>query len=223
MTPMPDAVTKTWAGCERIEPPEFPSTMLGVRRVAVPRRAVERRGPYGCVIRMEAASSWTVQRLRRALLRNGLIPEIASYRDAEGKRKSRLTIVVQSKYASQASASVGGSGGVYTSFTSSIYLKASTFTEFTVAHELGHVRSYWSLYMKEQGEWHSYLAARGIEGDPRLDTTYPWDVDEIAAEDFRLLWGSAKARRVAWHLNRDIPLPTAVPGFREFSREWLAA
>ena len=43
------------------------------------------------------------------------------------------------------------------------------------------------LYLSRQGDWSSYLSARGLEGDSRLDTSYAWSRTEIIADTMLML------------------------------------
>ncbi len=63
----------------------------------------------------------------------------------------------------------------------------------------------------------SYLSARALFGDPRLDSSYEWRVGEIIAEDYRQLMAAPEAWSEAhFQLNRSIPLASEVPGLQEF-------
>jgi len=85
-----------------------------------------------------------------------------------------------------------------------------------VSHEYGHA---WSLYydtiVQQDGTLSSYLRARGLAGDPRVNSTYAWSAREMVAEDYRQLLGSANAQ-AATQMNRDIPPAATVPGLRDF-------
>jgi hypothetical protein len=85
-----------------------------------------------------------------------------------------------------------------------------------VSHEYGHA---WSLYydtvVQQDGVLSSYLRARGLADDPRVNTSYDWSAREMVAEDYRQLLGSVNAR-TATQLNRDIPPAADVPGLRDF-------
>ena len=85
-----------------------------------------------------------------------------------------------------------------------------------VSHEYGHA---WSLYydtvVRQEGTLASYLNARGLAGDPRVNTSYAWGARELIAEDYRQLLGSANAR-LATQMNREIPPAADVPGLRDF-------
>ena len=96
--------------------------------------------------------------------------------------------------------------------------------ESTLFHEYGHA---WSLYhahvTQQDTSFARYLAARGIAGDPRLDTSHAWDVRELIAEDYRQLFGTPGARAEAQE-NRDLPAAAAVPGLRDFlATTWTTA
>lgn len=85
-----------------------------------------------------------------------------------------------------------------------------------VSHEYGHA---WSLYydtvVRQEGTFASYLQARGLAGDARVNSSDVWSARELIAEDYRQLLGSANAG-AATQMNRDIPPAAAVPGLREF-------
>jgi hypothetical protein len=175
--------------------------------------------PEGTRIEIDSAGHWTAQQIYSMLQENGLDSTIGP----------RLTVKVQDQYASQASASVAGSGGTYTSFSATIYLKGvnssfSSSPDSTLSHEYGHVWAYYHLYLTHQGDWSGYLDARGLNGNPKLDSSYAWDRDEIIAEDYRLLFGSQKAiSQRPSHLNGEIAHPTQVAGLREFlANSWAS-
>jgi len=136
-----------------------------------------------------------------------------------------LKVNVQALYGSQASTGASGSGGVYTSFNAIIGLDCRTGSTFrtypdaTVGHEYGHVWTLYWRYMGHGGDWTDYLIARGLYGDPRLGTSgdTSWDVDEIAADDYRLLFGTDLAiSERPRHKNTYITDPRNVPGLRDF-------
>jgi hypothetical protein len=83
-------------------------------------------------------------------------------------------------------------------------------------HEYGHA---WSLYydtiVRQEGTFASYLQARGLAGDARVNSSYVWGARELIAEDYRQLLGSPNAR-LATQMNRDIPPATAVAGLADF-------
>ena len=177
--------------------------------------------PEGVTIDVSSAGAWTAQQVYDFLKPSALqLPEIGPH----------LKIKVQDTYASQTVTSASSSGGVYTSFNATIYLKgvSSTFVSFpdaTVAHEYGHAWTLYHLYMDHNGDWTSYLNARWttadgsvtLANDPRLDSTYNWSRNEICADDYRLLFGDTLAvSERPLHLNSDIPPPALVAGLRDF-------
>jgi hypothetical protein len=177
--------------------------------------------PEGVTIDVNSAGSWTAQQIY------DLLKPSALQLSAIGPH---LTINVQDTYASQTVTSAGTSGGTYTSFQATVYLKGvdSTFAiqpDAQIAHEYGHVWTLYHLYIDHQGDWTDYLAARWttadgsvrLSGDGRLDTNYNWNRSEIIADDYRLLFGSALAvsERTA-HLNSEIPQPKDVTGLKNF-------
>ncbi len=113
-------------------------------------------------------------------------------------------------------------------------LAADRFLEspnFVVGHEYGHVWAHYYRWVAWDGSWDSYLGARGLLGDPRLDSSYEWRVGEIIAEDYRQLLAAPEAWSEApFQLNRAIPQASEVPGLLEFfcttfqrktSNEWF--
>lgn len=175
--------------------------------------------PEGVVINVDTASSWTALQVYDLLKANAL--DLA-------KIGPSLSVFVQD---TQNSGVTTGSGccvnGRYDSFTAYMFLDArpdKTFTiqpDATVAHEYGHVWTLYHLYMSQNGDWSSYLAARGLSADSRLDSTYAWMRTEIIADDYRLLFGSATAiSQRPRHLNPYIADPRDVPGLRDFFLTW---
>lgn len=185
--------------------------------------------PEGVHIDIDSAGGWTTAQIYSMLTANAL--------DLDRIGPS-LTVKVQDLYNSQATAAASTSGGRYTSITAIIYLQgvSSTFAatpDTVLAHEYGHVWSWYHLYLDHQGDWSSYLGTRWstadgsvtLAGDTRLESTYVWQRVEIIADDYRLLFGSpaAVAGRDA-HLNPYIPDPRSQPGLRDFlAGPWRSA
>ena len=63
--------------------------------------------------------------------------------------------------------------------------------------------------------WRRTSQARGLDGDPRINSSYGWQPDEMIAEDYRQLFGSANARG-GGQINTEIPLAADVPGLADF-------
>jgi hypothetical protein len=172
--------------------------------------------PEGLTIEVDPASGMTPAEVYQVVAANALqLPVVGP----------TLTIKVQSTYSSglTAGASCCDANGHYYGFKATMYLKFGADQSFTiypdktVAHEYGHAWSLYWYYMKNQADWSSYLSARGIAGDSRLESSYAWTVKEIIAEDYRLLFGSQAAIDEApQHMNSDIPDPRSVSGLSDF-------
>ena len=56
-----------------------------------------------------------------------------------------------------------------------------------------------------------------LANDSRTNSSYTWTVNEIVADDYRLLLGSATAvSQKTTHLNTVIPAPSTVPGLKAY-------
>jgi len=89
----------------------------------------------------------------------------------------------------------------------------------TTIHEVGHL--FQRTYAPEgSSEWEAYISIRGLTDarftEPSLHRDRP---REIFAEDFRFLFGSPLATTSGTIENPDLPLPTQVPGLREWFEE----
>ena len=168
--------------------------------------------PEGTFVDVESDGPWTASQVAEMLQSNGLDSTVGP----------RLSVKVQDAYASQLTSSYTKSGSTYTSFTAAMYLKGvdsgfASQPDSTVAHEYGHAWSLYHLYMSQNGDWSSYLEARGLAGNPKLDTSYSWSRGEIIADDFRLLFGTDEAiSQRPQHLNSEIPDPRDVGGLKDF-------
>jgi hypothetical protein len=133
-----------------------------------------------------------------------------------------LTVDVQTQYASETSTAVSGSAGAYSNYQAIVYLQATPGSSFTgepdaiIAHEYGVAWSLYHLYLSQGGDWTGWLQARGLLGDPRLDSNYMWDKTEMIAEDYRLLFGSSAAQSEMTQMNYQIPDARTVPGLKTF-------
>jgi hypothetical protein len=182
--------------------------------------------PEGVTITISSAGSWTISQVYSMLLANA--------RDLSLIGPS-LTVDVQDTYASQTTTSASQSGGAYYGFKAVMYLTgvSSTFTtkpDAQLAHEYGHAWTRYWYFAHDGGSWSSYLAARWstadgsvtIGQDSRIGTSYSWDPGEIAADDYRLLFGSSAAiSESPGSLNTDIVAPTGQAGLRDwFLSSW---
>ena len=130
-------------------------------------------------------------------------------------------VTIRFDYSSTASTAAGwqGSPGSFTGYAAICYDNWVSWLEGGdqgVSHEYGHA---WSLYydtiVQQDGTLSSYLKARGLDGDPRVNSTYAWSAREMIAEDYRQLLGSPNARAAA-QMNREIPPAADVTGLKEF-------
>lgn len=144
-----------------------------------------------------------------------------------------LTVVVQDKSPTFTTTAASTSGGVYTSVRATMQLDArpssafSLYPHTSISHEFGHYwMNHWG-YLKWQRDWSGYLAKRwaSAEGattlatDARTGSSYSWDPGEIAADDYRLLFGTPEAiagRNAS--LNMQIPDPRTQPGLADWLR-----
>lgn len=179
--------------------------------------------PEGATIEVTSAGPWSIREVYRLLLENSAAPgdfaEVAP----------NIVVRVQDTVATQTTTSTRSSGGVYTKFSATIYLKgvSSNFSsepDSLMAHEYGHAWTLYHLYMSQSGSWGAFLDARWsnadgslrLADDSRLDSSYVWDRAEIIADDYRLLFGSAAAvSQDPTHMNPSIPAPGAVAGLRQ--------
>lgn len=111
------------------------------------------------------------------------------------------------------------SGSSYTWYSATSYVDYASWLDAgdrTLFHEYGHAWSLYNAYMVQQDPTlTAYLRARGLLGDPRVGTSYPWDPKELIAEDYRQLFGSPNAQ-LGGQINRDVPLAKDVPGLKAF-------
>jgi hypothetical protein len=88
---------------------------------------------------------------------------------------------------------------------------------YTVAHEIGHLVHHALLPGRDDPSWGRYAALRGLDLGAALSARdHASRLHEIFAEDFRSLFGGGLAQCGSGIENRDIALPQAVAGLREF-------
>jgi hypothetical protein len=133
-----------------------------------------------------------------------------------------LTIKVQTQYVSSTTAGASESNGVYSNYSATTYLQATSTSnfnsrpDFVMAHEYGHVWTLYHLYLTEQNDWDPWLSARGLLGDSRIDSSFAWSKTEMIADDYRLLFGTSAAQSEAAYINPQVPDPRTVPGLKDF-------
>lgn len=119
---------------------------------------------------------------------------------------------------STTTASVATADGRYSSYravSSVSYVSWIDTGHRTLTHEYGHAWSLYHAYLIQQDpDLRTYLQARGLAGDERLNTSYAWSARELIADDYRQLFGPPGVRD--GRLNVDLPAAEDVSGLREF-------
>jgi hypothetical protein len=130
------------------------------------------------------------------------------------------------------SASCCDANGQYYGFRSTMSLNPASTSSFAsapdavFAHEFGHAwTSYW-LYTNpaNAGSWQAYRNVRWTTTDgsqvlaqsTKLNSSYNWTDYEMAADDYRRLFGSPAAQAQLAYLNASVPDPQQVPGLAGF-------
>jgi hypothetical protein len=95
-----------------------------------------------------------------------------------------------------------------------------------MAHEYGHAWTQYWRYMNptNNGSWSAYNSFRWANADgsqtlaqhSKLNTTYGWMDYEMAADDYRRLFGSARAQAQLGFLNSGVPDSKQVVGLAAF-------
>jgi hypothetical protein len=180
--------------------------------------------PEGLKINVATAGPWTIRAIYKMVLESSAAPgDFATI-------APNVSVEVQDAKPSQTTTGASTTGGVYASFHATVLLQGinSTFAskpDYITAHEFGHAWTMYYRFMAQNGSWSPYLGYRWsnsdgslkLATDSRLDTTYGWSRNEIAAEDYRLLFGSPAAiSQAPTHLNTSIPEPVDVPNLRHF-------
>lgn len=179
--------------------------------------------PEGVRIDIQTTTGgWTHDKIQALLLAHG--------RNL-GQVGPSLRVVVQDVKGTVATISASTSGGTYTSVSATIQLDARSGSGFSnrpddvLAHEYGHVWFRYYGYLRWQGDLSSYRAKRWVAADgsttlatdSRTGSTYTWSVDEIAADDYRLLLaGEHAVTQRNSHMNQQIVDPRNQPGLREW-------
>jgi len=136
-----------------------------------------------------------------------------------GSEAQYVTIRFDSGPTSSTVAGWQGSPGSYSSYSAICYdnyISWLTAGDIGVGHEYGHAwTTYYDRIVQQEAGFESYLKARGLYGDPRVNTSYGWSATEMIAEDYRQLLGSAAAQSGA-QMNTEIPRAVDVPGLKEF-------
>ena len=132
-------------------------------------------------------------------------------------------VTIRFDYGTSASTTAGwqGAPGSYSNYRAVCYDNYVSWLQgdVGVSHEYGHA---WTRYndtiVRQEGDLRSYLKARGLETDSRVNSSYAWSASELAAEDYGQLLGSPTARS-APQTNRELPPASEVSGLLEFLRD----
>jgi hypothetical protein len=154
---------------------------------------------------------------------NDAVPPAEIYREVMlglvGAEAPSVTVRFDLNQSAQTVAGWQGTPGSYANYRAVVYSGYDFWLDGgdqVLSHEYGHAWSYYyDVIVQQESGFATYLAARGLAGDPRVGTTYPWFPAEMIAEDYRELFGSDNAK-LAWQLNREIPPPDQVPGLRDW-------
>jgi hypothetical protein len=131
------------------------------------------------------------------------------------------SVTIRFGYGDSSAASTGAqqTNGVYSSYSAVVQIGWASWLntgEQALFHEYGHA---WSLYyafiVQQDPSLAAYLAARGLAGDARVNSSYGWSVREMIAEDYRQLFGSPSAQG-GTQMNPEIPPASQVPGLGSY-------
>lgn len=138
-----------------------------------------------------------------------------------GREAATTTVQFGLDATDYATTSVDGRPGTYTGFRATVRTAYVSYLDHPGAllfHEYGHA---WARYhdtvVQQDGTLARYIEARGLTGDSRLGTGHAWAPEELIAEDYRQLFGSASAAAQPQE-NRDVPPAAQVPGLEQFLR-----
>jgi hypothetical protein len=88
--------------------------------------------------------------------------------------------------------------------------------DFPISYEYGHAWSEYYLYIVQQDPTlASYLQARGLTGNPNLNSSQMWSPLELIADDYRQLFGTPNAQSYP-PFNYQIPPASQVAGLKTF-------
>lgn len=174
-----------------------------------------RSGTFEGATVLISAGPWTPQAIFAMLSENGLDAEMGDGLTVRVEDAFPPTRITTDTELDPASGQPAGRTTLWLdAWASSDFARAP---DRTIAHQLGLL---WiSCYMSrgEHSLWSTYLAMRGLDGDPRLNSSEVWKQEEILADDYRLLFGSPAAiQQGPTHENPAIADPRSVDGLRTF-------
>jgi hypothetical protein len=171
------------------------------------------------------AGNWTTDAVNNLLVANARDLDLVG---------PHLTVQLQTTYATTESTTAVccTAGGGYASYAAVVYLNPSSTQAFArypdalMAHEYGHAwTNYWRfLNPANAGSWNAYLSARGLLGNASVNSSYNWAPAEMAADDYRRLFGTPAAQGELAYINPDVPDSQQVPGLADFFlNQWSSA
>lgn len=134
-----------------------------------------------------------------------------------GAEAASITVRVDgSQYTATGSSYAGPPYSGYAAIVTIDWLTWLNTGENALFHEYGHAWSgYWSVMIQQDPRLAGYLQARGLTGDPRVDSTYGWSRYEMIAEDYRQLFGTPAAA-AGPQANGEAPPAASVAGLRDY-------
>jgi Bacterial Ig domain len=168
--------------------------------------------PEGVHITVNTASGFSAAEMYRILKENAYELTLLG---------PMLTVVVNdTESADNATSACSSVAGGVPSCTFRMGLNAGAGTSFAsnpanlMAHEYGHVWAWYHVAYTNAGSYLPYLQARHLDVDPRLDSTYDMSRDELVADDYKILFGSADAQLTYGH--RYVKYPSLDPALRNW-------
>jgi hypothetical protein len=144
----------------------------------------------------------------------------------------RLEITTGRPSSTGSSASCCDASGQYYGFAATMSLNPGSSSSFSnapdavMAHEYGHAWTAYWLYRNpaNSGRWTAYDNFRWANSDgsqrlsqnAKLNTTYNWMDYEMAADDYRRLFGTSAAQGQLTYLNSGVPDSRQVAGLAAF-------
>jgi hypothetical protein len=120
---------------------------------------------------------------------------------------------------SSTTTSVNYSNGMYSGYAAISYVTYDSWLDTgdaTLAHEYGHAwGSYYAYMVQQDPTLQAYLTARGLWGNPNLNSSLSWNQWELLADDYRQLLGPPDARSYT-PMNGSIPAAAQVSGLGNF-------
>lgn len=204
--------TGTWRPTSTIQLMSSARVDFGWRRIV---RSSDLQHPIAIY---KAATGLTVQ-LYNDAVSPVEVAQLVAQGGLVGEEAATITVRVDGSDYTATGSSYSSSGGSYAGYAAIITIDWATWlaaNENALFHEYGHAWSgYFSVMVQKDPSLTEYLRARGLAGDPRVDSTYGWSRYELIAEDYRQLYGTPAARAGA-QANGELAPAAGVPGLSDF-------